>query len=185
MTAPAETTPAATTPAETTSAETGHAGTAPPVVRVEALVYRCPIDTPVVTSFGTMHDRPMLLVRVEDNEGAVGWGEVWCNFPAVGAEHRARLISSVLAPIVLAAPSADPAAMFALLTGRTAVLALQSGEPGPLAQAIAGIAAPEHRSGGCWAAPAPWCRSMPAASTPTRRSVWPPRGATRATARSS
>ena len=73
----------------------------PPVVRLEALVFRGPVAVPVRTSFGTMHDRPAVLVRAEDAEGAVGWGEAWCNFPACGAEHRARLIESVLAPLVV------------------------------------------------------------------------------------
>ena len=37
---------------------------------------------------------PAVLVRVEDGEGAFGWGEAWCNFPSCGAEHRARLIET-------------------------------------------------------------------------------------------
>src|SRR5688572_32041169 len=67
---------------------------------LRALVFRCPIETPVITSFGVMRERPMVLVRAEDADGAVGWGEIWCNFPAVGAEHRARLVETVLAPLV-------------------------------------------------------------------------------------
>ena len=51
-----------------------------------ARVFRCPVEAPVVTSFGAMRERPMVLVRVEDAEGAMGWGEVWCNFPTIGAE---------------------------------------------------------------------------------------------------
>jgi L-alanine-DL-glutamate epimerase-like enolase superfamily enzyme len=107
--------------------------------RVEAFVFRCPIATPVRTSFGTMHDRPAVFVRVEDADGAVGWGETWCNFPAVGAEHRARLLESVLAPLATSRGFESPAEAFDFLTQRTAVLAIQSGEPGPMAQAIAGI----------------------------------------------
>ena len=106
---------------------------------LSASVYRCPIDTPVVTSFGTMRDRPMVLVRAEGEEGAVGWGEVWCNFPSVGAEHRARLVASVLAPLVENRRFEAPRQAFEQLDARTAVLALQAGEPGPLAQAIAGV----------------------------------------------
>ncbi|HVL55570.1 MAG TPA: mandelate racemase/muconate lactonizing enzyme family protein [Burkholderiaceae bacterium] len=106
---------------------------------LRALVYRCPIDTPVVTSFGTMRDRPMVLIRAEDDDGVVGWGESWCNFPAVGAEHRARLVHDVLAPIVVGVAFAQPEAAFGELTRRTEVLALQAGEPGPIAQAIAGV----------------------------------------------
>lgn len=81
----------------------------------------------------------MVLVEVEDRDGGTGWGEVWCNFPAVGAEHRARLIDNVLAPLLTAQPFGTPAEAFTQLTQRTAVLALQCAEPGPFAQAIAGI----------------------------------------------
>jgi L-alanine-DL-glutamate epimerase-like enolase superfamily enzyme len=107
--------------------------------RLAALVFRCPIDSPVITSFGVMRDRPMVLVRAEDAEGAVGWGEVWCNFPAVGAEHRARLVETVLAPLVENQVFESVPQAFSRLAQKTAVLALQSGEPGPLAQAIAGV----------------------------------------------
>jgi len=106
---------------------------------VTPFVYRCPLDEPVTTSFGTMRDRPMVLVRVEDREGAVGWGEIWCNFPAVGAEHRARLVDSVLAPLSCEKTFASAQEAFEHLTRRTAVLAIQSGEAGPIAQAIAGL----------------------------------------------
>ncbi|MEO8280660.1 MAG: mandelate racemase/muconate lactonizing enzyme family protein [Ideonella sp.] len=107
--------------------------------RVEAFVLRCPIATPVQTSFGTMHDRPAVFVRVEDDQGAVGWGEVWCNFPACGAEHRARLLETVLAPLLVGRSYAGPREAFDWLSQRTAVLAIQSGEYGPMAQVIAGI----------------------------------------------
>src|SRR5690606_35483081 len=106
---------------------------------VTPFVYRCPLDEPVTTSFGTMRDRPMVLVRVEDREGAVGWGEIWCNFPAVGAEHRARLVDSVLAPLSCDKTFASAQEAFEHLTRRTAVLAIQSGEAGPIAPAIAGL----------------------------------------------
>lgn len=107
--------------------------------RVEAFVFRCPIATPVRTSFGTMHDRPAVFVRVEDRDGATGWGEVWCNFPSCGAEHRAKLVDSVMAPLLASRAFDGPAEAFDWLTQRTAVLAIQSGEPGPMAQVIAGI----------------------------------------------
>jgi L-alanine-DL-glutamate epimerase-like enolase superfamily enzyme len=86
-----------------------------------------------------MRDRPMVLVRAEDADGIAGWGEIWCNFPAVGAEHRARLVHGVLAPILTGRPFADAPAAFDALTAETSVLALQAGEPGPFAQAIAGV----------------------------------------------
>lgn len=106
---------------------------------VRARVYRAPIETPVATSFGTMRDRPMVLVEAEDGDGVTGLGEVWCNFPHVGAEHRARLVDGVLAPFATSRPWENPEALFHHLTAATEVLAIQSGEAGPFAQAIAGI----------------------------------------------
>lgn len=107
--------------------------------KVEAFCFRYPLSTPVVTSFGTMLNRPAVFVRAEDADGNVGWGEVWCNFPSPGAEHRTRLVNEVLAPAIAGVSADDPAAVFEKLTAGTSVLALQSGEQGPFAQAIAGI----------------------------------------------
>ena len=86
-----------------------------------------------------MHDRPAVFVRAESADGAVGWGEIWCNFPACGAEHRARLLDTVVAPLLLNQDFADPAQAYAHATRKTEVLALQSGEPGPIAQVISGV----------------------------------------------
>lgn len=106
---------------------------------IQAFCYRYPLSTPVVTSFGRMLDRPAVFVRVEDDDGTVGWGEVWANFPSTGAEHRARLVNEVLAPMTAGFVVNQPSDVFEKLTQATAVLALQSGEPGPFAQTIAGI----------------------------------------------
>lgn len=109
------------------------------LARLETFVLRCPIDTPVQTSFGIMRDRPAVFVRLTDTDGAQGWGEVWCNFPTVGAEHRARLLDSVFAPLLVGSRYDGPAAAFEDLSARTEVLAIQSAEPGPIAQCIAGL----------------------------------------------
>jgi D-galactarolactone cycloisomerase len=106
---------------------------------VQALCYRYPLATPVVTSFGRMLSRPAVFVRVQDEDGYTGWGEVWANFPSTGAEHRARLVNEVLAPAISGFSASQPSDVFEALTQGTSVLALQSGEPGPFAQAIAGI----------------------------------------------
>ncbi|MEI2415337.1 mandelate racemase/muconate lactonizing enzyme family protein [Orrella sp. JC864] len=107
--------------------------------RLEAFVYRAPAEPPVQTSFGLMRDRPAVLVRVTDTDGAQGWGEIWCNFPTVGAEHRARLALAYGAPLLTSRPWAHPGQAFAHLTDKLAVLALQTGEAGPLQQMVAGL----------------------------------------------
>lgn len=106
--------------------------------RAEASVYRLPIDEPVQTSFGVMYDRPAVVVRLEDSEGLIAWGEVWCNFPSVGAEHRARLFNSVVVPILLEQAWDSPQAAFNMLSTRLHILGIQCGEPGTVAQVIAG-----------------------------------------------
>lgn len=109
-------------------------------MRATILVHRVPAETPVRTSFGTMHDRPSVLIRVEDDDGAFGYGEVWCNYPSVGAEHRARLMESVVLPLAGCSGLVDrPGELWAWLTEKLRILAIQSGEPGPLAHCVAGL----------------------------------------------
>ena len=106
---------------------------------IEAFCYRYPLATPVVTSFGKMLNRPAVFVRALDEDGVEGWGEAWSNFPAPGAEHRARLVNEVLAPGLVGRRFDSPAQAFEVLSKGTEVLALQCGEPGPFAQAVSGI----------------------------------------------
>ncbi len=107
---------------------------------IEAFAYRVPIDTPIKVAFGTFRDRPLVLVlvRVIDVDGTEGWGEVWCNWPAVGAEHRARLAADI-GERLLGRTLSSPDAAYRALTSELEVLVLQTGEVGPIAQAIAGI----------------------------------------------
>ena len=108
------------------------------IAAVEACAYRVPIQQPIKVSFGTFRDRPMVLVRIVDSDGAVGWGEAWCNWPAVGAEHRARLVND-FAERLVGRTLATPDQAFHLLTRQLEVLVLQTLEVGPIAQAVAGI----------------------------------------------
>ncbi|HKU86175.1 MAG TPA: mandelate racemase/muconate lactonizing enzyme family protein [Casimicrobiaceae bacterium] len=111
----------------------------PIIERIDVHVFRAPIAVPVVNSFGAITGRPMTLVSVTDSDGIVGWGEIWCNFPQVGAEHRARLVASVFAPLLIDQPAIEPAAHFAQLERKVAAQVLQTGEQGPFAQCLAGI----------------------------------------------
>ena len=106
---------------------------------IKTIVYRYPLKSPVQTSFGIMSNRPMVLVRIEDKQGDIGWGEIWCNFPNVGAEHRARLADNVLTPILLSKSYDDATDVFNDLTKKTWVLGIQTGEYGTIAQCIAGF----------------------------------------------
>lgn len=109
------------------------------IAAIEARVFRLPIANPVRTSFGVMNSRPAVLVRAVDARGREGWGEIWCNFPSVGAEHRARLVRETVAPLLVGRSFAAPDEIWRGASQALSVLAIQSGEPGPIAQCLAGI----------------------------------------------
>jgi len=109
------------------------------LARVEAHVLRTPIREPVRTSFGTMTERAAVFVRVEDSDGARGWGEIWCNFPNAAAEHRALLLADIVAPRALGRPLDDPVALWAEIDRALHVLRIQSGDAGAFSAALAGL----------------------------------------------
>lgn len=113
--------------------------TSPTLARAEAFVFRAPIKNPVRTSFGIMTERAAVFVRVEDSDGARGWGEIWCNFPNAAAEHRAILFGDIVAPRVLGKPIDDPVALWAELDRALHVLRIQSGDAGAFSSAAAGL----------------------------------------------
>ena len=107
--------------------------------RIELFHYKAAIRQPIVTSFGSIPARNALLIRVEDRDGAFGWGEVWANFPPSGAESKLRLLETVILPMLSGRTWSSPAAAWIDLTQRMRRNAIQSGEPGPFASCIAGI----------------------------------------------
>ena len=109
------------------------------IYSVRAHVFRAPLENPLPMSFGRLTDRPAVFVAVQDEDGATGWGEVFSNWPTVGAEHRGRLVNEVIGPALVGQEVTDPSTAFDRLTAGSAVLALQADEPGPFAQCIAGI----------------------------------------------
>jgi L-alanine-DL-glutamate epimerase-like enolase superfamily enzyme len=109
------------------------------IVEVRTLALEAPLARSVATPMGSVGSHVSLLVGVRDADGAEGWGEVWCNFPRFGIAHRARLVREVIAPLVKARAFTDPAEARAYLEAATAILRVQSGEPGPIAAAIAGV----------------------------------------------
>ena len=121
------------------SRSTGESTKSINIQRIETYVLRYPLSTPVQTSFGLMLDRPMVLLCVTNIDGQQGWGEIWCNFPSVGAEHRKRLADNILAPLVIGKPFHKPQDLYHYLTNSVEILTIQCAEPGPFAQAIAGI----------------------------------------------
>ena len=109
------------------------------ITSAHIVVMRAPCETPVKTSFGTMIDRPAVYLQLETSDGVKGLGEIWCNFPSCGAEHRAHLLQESILPALMSQTFKDPARCFNKLSTQFERLAIQSGEYGPIAQCIAGI----------------------------------------------
>lgn len=109
------------------------------ITRIETFVYRVPAPEPIRTSFGIIPDRPAVFVRIEDSDGAFGWGEIWANFPSMAPEYRAQLFDRVIAVGLLGSNSAsDPVAVWHEMDRKLHILSLQSGDLGGFAAAIAG-----------------------------------------------
>ena len=109
------------------------------IARIETFLYRAEVREPVKTSFGSIPRRSALLLRVEDTDGAHGWGEVWCNFPPFSADNKMRLFETVIGPAALAGTYLDPMDAWHTLTTRTSRWAIQGGEPGPFAACLGGL----------------------------------------------
>ncbi len=107
--------------------------------RVDAWALRIDIARPVETSFGIMRNRPAVFVRVETDDGCFGFGEIWCNFPSCGAEHRVKIAIEELGPLLTAEAFESAEDAFRILTQKVHVRVLQTLEIGPFNQAVAGI----------------------------------------------
>ncbi|VIO77897.1 D-galactarolactone cycloisomerase [Bradyrhizobium ivorense] len=109
------------------------------IARIEVFLFRAEVKEPVKTSFGSIPRRRVLLLRVEDTDGAYGWGEIWCNFPPYSADNKMRLLETVICPAALASTYLDPSDAWHTLTARTHRWALQGAEPGPFAACLGGL----------------------------------------------
>ncbi len=105
-----------------------------PIRRVEAFVFRYPVKTPVMTSFGVMHDRPAVFVRVEDDDGAVGYGEA-APLPGYDGVSLDDVIDALMNGGAEGPPQARTAEEMALLDLQARREGRPLGEPG--AEAIA------------------------------------------------
>ena len=109
------------------------------VKRISLHCFRYPLKLPLETVFGRVESRPALLLRIEDAEGAFGWGEIWCNFPQPGAEYRTNLAAAVAQRALQGLDTSDPTSSFTSIRARLHGLALQAGEQGPADQIASGL----------------------------------------------
>lgn len=107
------------------------------IKRIHIDVFRAPVDNAVVTSFGTLSSRGIAMLRVEDDDGVIGWGDIWGNFPTVTTEYRAKLAALLLPDLLLGQAIDNIPEFYHGLVDRLHVLAVQADEPGPVASVLA------------------------------------------------
>lgn len=103
-----------------------------PIAKLEILAFRAEIANPVVTSFGSIPARATALIRIEDVDGAHGWGEIWGNFPIITTAYRARLAATLLPGHLIGATIDSPGGFTAELARKFHILKVQASEHGPV-----------------------------------------------------
>ncbi|MFT5510714.1 MAG: D-galactarolactone cycloisomerase [Hyphomicrobiaceae bacterium] len=109
------------------------------IKRIYVDVFRAPVEKPVIASFGTIPTRGIAMLRIEDSDGVIGWGDMWGNFPTVTTEYRAKLAAFVLPALLLNREVDDVASFYHDLGKSLHVLAVQADEPGPVAAVLAAV----------------------------------------------
>lgn len=108
------------------------------VRRITAHAFIAPTEK-IVSSFGARSERGALLMALEDEHGRVGWGEVWCGMPAAGASHRLALLREFVAPALVGRHIESISGTISALQGILRPVVTLAGEPGPVAQVLAGV----------------------------------------------
>lgn len=109
------------------------------LAKIETFPLGARVDQGPLSSLAAMPVRRGCLVRVEDHDGAFGWGEIWCNFPPHGAESRAYLVADVIGPALIGTVFADWSRVRPGLESQFARMMIHTGEAGAFAQCFAGI----------------------------------------------
>ena len=107
--------------------------------RIETFRLRADVEGLPTSALGAMSARDGLLVRIEEPDGAFGWGEVWCNFPPHASQSRQQLLLNVIGPELNGRSFARPEDVRPSLEARWTTMATHVGEPGPFGHCIAGI----------------------------------------------
>lgn len=66
------------------------------IVRAQIWPLKGPLQQPIRTAFGEMRTRPALLLSLTDENGNIGWGESWVNFPEWAVYERVSVLHHLL-----------------------------------------------------------------------------------------
>jgi L-alanine-DL-glutamate epimerase-like enolase superfamily enzyme len=109
------------------------------IVAVRARLLAAPIDDVIHMSFSSLNRRQMVLVEVEGDDGQVGVGESWINYPPWAGRERLATLEEGIAPLVVGREVEDVELIWDDVSCALEPLGRQSGAPGPIMQALSGV----------------------------------------------
>ncbi|MBO0826294.1 MAG: mandelate racemase/muconate lactonizing enzyme family protein [Streptosporangiales bacterium] len=109
------------------------------VVRARIRVLRAEAGGGIAMSFAPLTHRTCVLVELESDDGVVGHGESWVNYPAWAHEERVATLRDGVLPLVLGRHASDVRGVQAELAATLDPLGRQWGAPGPIRQALSGV----------------------------------------------
>lgn len=109
------------------------------IKKISTYIFKAKVNKPVVSTLTTVSQRVSLIVRIEDQDGCYGWGEIYATLPSFAADHKAQIVHQIIAPILKNQELGSPADVWLLMHQKTNNLQIQTGEFGPFSSAIAGI----------------------------------------------
>ena len=71
------------------------------VVDAKVLVLRARVDDGIAMSFAPLHYRSMVLVELRTDDGCVGYGESWVNFPSWAPIERVATLREGVFPLIM------------------------------------------------------------------------------------
>ena len=109
------------------------------VARIQVLPMRAKGGVSPNMALGQMHERPALLIRIEDDQGAYGWGEIWANFPPRASLHKAHLVEDVVSEKLIGLSYSDPREAISALRKSLGTYFLHIGQLRVFEHVLAGI----------------------------------------------
>ena len=109
------------------------------IKEIEALPIRAAGGVSPDMALGSMPTRPALLVRIDDDQGCRGWGEVWANFPPRANLHKTHLIEDVIAPRLEGVIFTEPEEVDGFLRSKLSTYFLHVGQLQVFEHLLAGI----------------------------------------------
>lgn len=104
----------------------------------EIIPLSVPLEKPIITSFGTMKNRQGCLLQLTTDEGIIGWGESWINYPWWGLKERVATLGAICESII-GEEVVNPATLTNRLFNDFGAVARQWGAVGPVSQAISAV----------------------------------------------